>query len=521
MIDYGAKETDELYAKMEKRLNKVYRDANADMNRKLKKFMREYEADNKAKRKDLKAGKISETEYNNWLKSKAFQKKQLEEMVNTLAEDYTKTDLKAMGIVRGYMPEAYAINRNFGAFQVEKGSKLDTSFTLYDSHTVQRIVRDRPNLLPDPKPDIPKEMRWHKQKINHAITQGILQGESVSDVAKRLQAVTDMDDRAALRNARTALTAAQNAGRMDSYKDAQKLGIELKKEWLASLDGRTRDSHRDLDGVQVEVDKTFPNGCEYPGDPTGDPAEVYNCRCTLVPAIAGIDQSNAPRNSKLGDMSYEEWKKGKGGKDKYYKDVAQEIKKKIIANAKAFSPAEHTQTNFSPTFWATQSKAERDAVKTYTGSTYVQMNKFLRDGVGEKRIENLCNNCEKLLDKTSIAEDTLLYRGMGRRRTLSRALDVSKEELETMIADRTLIGQTFVEKGFCSTGVTPGAGWDKNVVLEIVAPKGTKGLYVDPISMHMGEKELLLQRNTTFEIFDFEDSGTTLKLKVLITEQKP
>ena len=308
--DKGSDETEELIKKMERRLNKQYSAADNEMKRKLDDFLKGYEEEKDLKLKQLKAGIITQKQFDDWARAQAQRRKWLTEMVNTLSDDYVTTNAKAMSIVRGFMPDAYAINRNYAAFQVEKGSWIDTSFTLYDSHTVEALVGDRPNLLPKPKPDIPKDKRWHKQKITNAITQGILQGESIPDIAKRLQAVTDMDRKAARRNARTATTGAQNAGRIDSYKDAEKLGIKLKQEWLATLDGRTRDSHRMLDGERVEVGKRFSNGCRYPGDPQARPEEIYNCRCTLVAAIEDIDQSNAPRNSKLGEMSYEEWKRG-------------------------------------------------------------------------------------------------------------------------------------------------------------------------------------------------------------------
>ena len=86
-----------------------------------------------------------------------------------------------------------------------------------------------------------------------------------------------------------------------------------------------------------------------------------------------------------------------------------------------------------------------------------------------------------------------------------------------MVRDKSIVGQRFVEKGFCSTGINSGAGWDKEVNLEIVAPKGTKGMYVDPISRYQGEEELLLQRGSIFEIYDVEaDRYGNLKMKVVV-----
>ena len=87
---------------------------------------------------------------------------------------------------------------------------------------------------------------------------------------------------------------------------------------MAALDKRTRHWHRELDGVIQDVDKPFENDfgkIMYPGDPTADGANIYNCRCTLIAAIKGFerDASNMDDryNDKLGDMSYDEWKKEK------------------------------------------------------------------------------------------------------------------------------------------------------------------------------------------------------------------
>ena len=68
------------------------------------------------------------------------------------------------------------------------------------------------------------------------------------------------------------------------------------------------------DGQRVAVGKAFHVGgasIRYPGDPQAPGYLIYNCRCTLVSAVKGIDQSDAPRASKLGGVSYEDWKAGK------------------------------------------------------------------------------------------------------------------------------------------------------------------------------------------------------------------
>lgn len=126
-----------------------------------------------------------------------------------------------------------------------------------------------------------------------------------------------MDERAATRAARTALTGAECAGRMGAYRRALALGVGVRKRWLATLDGRTRDSHRLLDGESVGVEERFSNGLLYPGDPTGPASEVWNCRCTLVADVAGVDADGQPRPSRAVDetdpKAYEAWKRGHGG----------------------------------------------------------------------------------------------------------------------------------------------------------------------------------------------------------------
>lgn len=313
MADRAHEETDDLISQLERKVQETYGQAMMELLDKQKDALEKYESLRVEKMAAVEAGEMTMAEYREWAKKGIVGTRWLQAMVKQMAQGLVNADKIAMSIVNGHTPEAYALNHNFGAWQVESGAGVDTAFTLYDAQTVERLIREDPELLPRAEVDVEKDLRWNTQKISSAITQSILQGESLPEVARRLQGVADMDYRAAMRTARTAMTSAQNAGRVDSYKRAEKMGIKLKQEWMATLDGRTRHSHRRLDGERVDVGKKFSNGCRYPGDPAGKPAEVYNCRCTLVAAIEGIDTSDAPRISRLKGISYDEWKAGKDG----------------------------------------------------------------------------------------------------------------------------------------------------------------------------------------------------------------
>lgn len=313
-MDEAHKETDELLEKLERRIDKEYDTAYLEMREKAKKYLEKFDKQDAKMLEKLKAEKITEKEYLQWRANNMMTGRQYQEMRDTLAMDCLNANEKAMNMVYGSMKDAYVINRNYGAFEVEQGSQMDTSFTLYDRDTVERLIRDDPDILPKPRVDIPKDLKWNRQKINSALLQGILQGESIPNIAKRLRGVANMNKSAAVRNARTMTTAAECAGRIDSYKRAQDMGINMEQVWLATLDGRTRHSHRQLDGQKRKVGEKFDNGCRYPADPEGPAHEVYNCRCTIMAQVEGVDLNVSDlvtRNHKLGGMSYKEWKASK------------------------------------------------------------------------------------------------------------------------------------------------------------------------------------------------------------------
>lgn len=68
---------------------------------------------------------------------------------------------------------------------------------------------------------------------------------------------------------------------MDAQQEAKAHGADIVKQWDSTLDGRTRATHRELDGQIRELDEPFEihgKKAQAPGY-FGDPAEDCNCRC--------------------------------------------------------------------------------------------------------------------------------------------------------------------------------------------------------------------------------------------------
>ncbi len=314
--DEAFKETEKLLNQLESDIHKEYAQATKEMSEKVDAYFAKFKDEDEKQKALWKDGKISKKEYTEWRQRKMLTGKRYTQMRDTLAADLTKTDEIAMKMVGNKMVDVYALNMNYGTYSIEHDSKIDTSFTLYNHAAVERLIKTNPAILPIPKPNKMEDYKWNKQHLQSALTQGILQGESIDKIAQRFQRVSGMDERGAIRNARTAVTGAQNGGRFDAMERAKAEGVGLKKVWMATLDNRVRDSHAILDGEEKELDEEFSNGLLYPGDAEGEPSEVYNCRCRMVHQYDKYktDWSNMDlrNDEKLGDMSYEEWKEAHG-----------------------------------------------------------------------------------------------------------------------------------------------------------------------------------------------------------------
>lgn len=331
--DTQAKLLEKQAQELQQKLQLTYTDAIGGMTARIEESLAQFAKDDAKWQADVAAGKKDAEAYAAWRKDQALHNDQLKALKKALAQDLTATDKMAIAYVNQVPAGVYAEGMNFATYEIEHGAKVDTSFTLYNKNTVMELVANEPDLLPQAAFDKAKDAAWNSRHVISAVTQAVLQGQTVPQLAASIAGIAAMNQRAATRAARTAITSAHSLGKLKSYEHAADMGIDVKKQWLASLDMRTRGSHRQLDGETVALDAEFSNGLKYPGDPNGPASEVYNCRCTLVSVINGMEYDKVKRANKLGDMSYEEWKAEKLTKeqkvakalDDQLKDVDNEI----------------------------------------------------------------------------------------------------------------------------------------------------------------------------------------------------
>lgn len=339
MRDAGHEMAEEALKLLEREYARIYSKAVREMREKQRKALKNFDAERSMRLKALDdSDEVALNAYKAWLASEVAGQAWMAEMVDMLSASALAANVKAADALNDMLPAVFAENANWAAFTIDKAAKVDTAFTLVDDDTVRGLVagrvgraathgelvqevtipaevRRRSAMIGRPLPDTRKDMRWNRQKFKSAITQGILQGESIPKIVKRTEGIFGGNMAAAIRAARTATTCAENAGRISSYERAEEMGIEMVQEWVATMDDRTRESHRILDGVQVGVGESWEteNGpIAYPGDPAADPADTWNCRCSVRGRVKGFDGEKPDRWDNLpSGITYEEWKAGK------------------------------------------------------------------------------------------------------------------------------------------------------------------------------------------------------------------
>lgn len=282
---------------MENRIRRIYQRRYDEISEKWTEYLNKVQPKIDSAKKALDEAKTPAErrealrEYQRVMKSHTIYNDRFKLLVKDTSERLARVTEIAQAYINDQLPKIYAVGYNSMGKKVKsvvKGFRFD----IVSEDVVKRLATKNKTLLPYKKVNKKKAVRWNTKRINSEVMQGILQGEDIPKISKRLENVTEMNRKAAVRNARTAVTGAENAGRMDMIRTAEESGVKLRKKWVATKGARTRDAHREMNGQVREIDEPFTSSLGkimYPGDPTAKPANVYNCRCTLSYVVSGFE----------------------------------------------------------------------------------------------------------------------------------------------------------------------------------------------------------------------------------------
>ena len=145
-----------------------------------------------------------------------------------------------------------------------------------------------------------------KNQVLDELRRGFASDLSYADIARNISNRGQANMSRSMTIARTEGHRVQNEAKMDCYQAAKAKGADIVKQWDATLDGATRDTHRQLDGQIRELNEDFTvmgMSAPYPGG-FGDPAEDCNCRCCMLQRARWAVEE---------ETTYDKWNNETGG----------------------------------------------------------------------------------------------------------------------------------------------------------------------------------------------------------------
>jgi len=317
--DPGAKYTDEEIKALEEKINSIYSEAQSDIQKKLDNHTAKFQKKDAIYQKKLQDKEITQAEYDAWKKGQVFTGKQWAAKKQEITAVLNNSNKVAAAMINSSAIDVFGENANFLSYSLEHTAGVNLGFGLYNTEAVTKLIKDDPEVLPKWKIDQKKDYTWNQQNLNRSLTQGIIQGESLDKISKRVSTSLAGSNKNLMKTfAKTGMTQAQNSGRMTQLERAKALGLNVKKKWVATLDARTRTAHQELDGQTVDLDKPFKAEgytIRYPGDPEAHPSLVYNCRCALTGDLVDYPSTYERYDNIAGkpikNMTYKQWKASK------------------------------------------------------------------------------------------------------------------------------------------------------------------------------------------------------------------
>jgi len=244
----------------------------------------------------------------------------LKNLENEIKNEILNLKAQAQKITTSAIKDQFAENYYVTGYAIENTLGLKAGFGQLNKAQIDAAV-----LNPYDKIGWPERMKDHSiklvKKVKQTVTEGLIQGYGYGKTSRMIKEDMGKSAKEMLRIIRTESHRAQSAGRIAGFQRseqaAERLGIEVKRIWLATLDSKTRADHRYMDGKAADKEGKFhlPGGilADGPGL-SGVAREDINCRCTTIIKVKDIPYKVRKDNvekSIIKYKTYKEWKKEK------------------------------------------------------------------------------------------------------------------------------------------------------------------------------------------------------------------
>lgn len=389
------------------------------------------------------------------------------------------------------------ISRLFQAF-VKNMTSIQSNMVEYLDRTNGQIISNTPEMINTLQRNALMKRRWRivsnrltrtiKRRLKGLVDQAVQTDQSTENLSRSIEDLFKKYNKGKAYNtrtiARTEMGSLIRNTEWDYVKQLEKTAkIKLQKHWYTKNDELVRIHHYGYyyDGwiMLAEYFTYEDRKMRYPHDPKGSADDVINCRCR---AKYREFKAKGRRGGTPPKGSLDRLNRASIGVDRTTEEYARLIpaKERRIRDQKWIKSL---------------TKDDRQLIKDYTNMDFETINPMLRNPrrflqeFGRKTYNSMrqkANRLRTLINRTRLAEDTVVYRSFGTK--LAKRSDIG-------------VGTVFRDDAFSSTTLRFGTYENaQNVVAEILVKKGTRAAYVADYSQFLTERELLLNAGQEYRI---------------------
>lgn len=363
-----------------------------------------------------------------------------------------------------------------------------------------------------------------RKEIARIVSNGVKSGASYNDIAKEIKnkfeefAVPMPQKHVSNRAVLVAVTELANAyceGNAQVGNYLQDNGVKMMKAWQTLEDDRVSDGCKENERVGwIPINKEFPSGHMHP-------PRFPGCRCDFLQDILEEDMLGKPIDALYGKQyTNSAVKITKSSPSKTVSSQVQQVtpSKKTKAGKVA---SKRVDVSRAPSWdkwdlkgveekipevvkllsdkkvsFSSMPKPLKDSIQTYTGSYYLQMNEYLRNGrkvnslFSDKKVKTHVENAENAIKKYGVTSHPIV---------VNRGFDGD-------FWDSWKEGEIKQLPEFVSTSVKSTGFRRDNTAHIYVPPNKGCGIYVDGESKNPRELEYLIAPDSKFKIHHIEDN---------------